>query len=262
MTSDTLSASVAPSEPLEPRDAVPEIALSLEQPLQPQLAAFQQALRPAAEVNVLVTGTPFRFRCRIHSSDIPVIADTFVGLYHVPPVALPERPVIVDLGANIGCTMVHYAALYPGARIVGVELDPENARLARLNTAAIAAQTTLLHAAIWPHDGTVGYGGDEAWGYRVEAGGERAVEALSMPSLTRRCGLSTIDFLKVDIEGAERDLFQGSLSWLKRVRALAIEVHDDEALIARLITLLTRHGFVAQRDTHHWSAVIAARIRG
>ena len=247
----------APAQP----DSLPQVVLSLARPADAQLAEVQRTFGPGAEVVVALEETPFRFQCRAHSSDIPVVFDTFVGLYHVPPVPLRERPVIVDLGANIGCTMVHYASMYPGARIVGVELDGDNARLARINTSGLGTQATLLHAAIWRHDGTVGYSGGEAWGYRVESGGERSVEALSMRSLMKKCGLSKIDFLKVDIEGAEAELFQGPLPWLASVRALAVEVHDNGPLIERLITLLKSRGFVAQRDTHHWSAVIAARPR-
>jgi FkbM family methyltransferase len=262
VTAGSSLASSAPAAPCVGGDTVPDVTLSLARPLEPQLADLRRAFGPGAEVIAALEETPFRFRCRVHGSDIPVVFDTFAGLYHLPPVPPPERPVIVDLGANIGCTIVHYASLYPGARIVGVELDAENVRLARINTSAIADTATVLHAAIWPHDGNVGYSGGEAWGYRVESGGETTVAALSMPSLMKSCGLSTIDFLKVDIEGAERDLFQGTLPWLQHVRSLAIEVHDDEALIGQLISLLTARGFVAQRDTHHWSAVIAARVRG
>jgi FkbM family methyltransferase len=195
----------------------------------------------------------------VHSSDIPVIFDTLVGLYHLPPVPMPPHPVIVDLGANIGCTMVHYASLYAGARIVGVELDVENVRLARINTEAIADQSMLFHAAIGPKDGVVRYSGQEEWGYRVDPHGDRTVEELSMASLLAKAGLTTIDFLKIDIEGAERDLFEGDLSWLPAVRSLAVEVHNDEPLIGQLVGLLQARGFQAARDVHHWSAVIGAR---
>jgi FkbM family methyltransferase len=154
--------------------------------------------------------------------------------------------------------MVHYASLYPGARIVGVELDAENARLASINTAAVP-NAAVINAAIWRHDGTVAYAGDHAWGYQVAADGGRAVTAISMPSLIARYGLTTIDFLKVDIEGGERQLLTGDLAWLSCVRALAVEVHNDEPLIETLIAALRARGFEAARDTHHSSAVIAAR---
>jgi FkbM family methyltransferase len=238
---------------------LPEIGVSLREPVNGQLAVLQRRFAPGTEVIVRPAGTEYRFRCRVHSSDIPVVFDTLVGLFHVPPVPLPAQPVIVDLGANIGCTLVHYASLYPGARIVGVELDAENVRLARDNIAALPDPPTLVHAAIWAHDGEVRYGGREAWGYRVEDGGTMAVEALSMPSLMARAGVTRIDFLKVDIEGGERELFEGDLPWLDAVNVLAIEVHDNEPLIARFVDLLQRRGFQAARDTHHWSAVIAAR---
>ena len=239
---------------------LPEVNLSLGEALKPQLAGLQQRFAADAEVIALPLETSYRFQCRVHGTDIPVIFDTLVGLYHVPPVPLTKQPVIVDLGANIGCTMVHFATLYPNARIVGVELDAENVRLARINTAAIPDHATLFHSAIWPHDGTVAYSGDEAWGYHVASTGDRPVEALSMLSLIARAELSTIDFLKVDIEGGERELFEGELPWLAAVNAIAIEVHNDKPFIHRLVALLRRHGFQAMRDTRHWSAVIGARI--
>jgi FkbM family methyltransferase len=237
---------------------LPTVTVTLRQPMAPQLTALQCQYPVGTEVIVVPDTTPYRFRCRVHSSDIPVVFDTLVGLYHVPPVPLPEAPRIVDLGVNIGCTMVHYASLYPGARIVGVELDADNVRLATINTAAVPT-STLVHAAIWPTDGFVNYSGEEAWGYRVTGAGPRTVQAISMTTLMGAHGLTTIDFLKVDIEGGEKDLFSGALPWLTGVRVLAVEVHDNEPFLTELVTLLTRHGFVAQRDPHHWSAVIAGR---
>jgi len=237
----------------------PEVELVLSEPLKPQLAELQRTFAIGTEVVAVLAGTPHRFQCRVHSSDIPVIFDTFVGLYHLPPVHLPPSPVIVDLGANIGCTMVHYASLYTGARIVGVELDAENVRLAKINTAAMSERITLLHAAIAPTDGLARYSGQEAWGYRVDDRGDRTAVALSMSSLLGRSGISTVDFLKVDIEGGERELFEGPLPWMSAVNSLAVEVHDDERFLERLIDLLTTHGLQAARDPHHWSAVIAGR---
>lgn len=55
-------------------------------------------------------------------SDRTVWADTFSGLYHVPPVPIwPET--VLDLGANIGLTTAHYRTLWPDAQIVAVEMD-------------------------------------------------------------------------------------------------------------------------------------------
>lgn len=51
---------------------------------------------------------------------------------------------IVDLGANLGITVADNARRYPEAQIIAVELDPENAELARRNTAPWADRVELL----------------------------------------------------------------------------------------------------------------------
>jgi FkbM family methyltransferase len=63
--------------------------------------------------------------------------------------------VILDLGANIGITVADNARRYPGARLIAVELDPENAELARLNTAPWADRVELLQGAVWTEDGEI-----------------------------------------------------------------------------------------------------------
>jgi hypothetical protein len=51
--------------------------------------------------------------------------------------------------------------------------------------------------------------------------------ATSIPTLMHRLGVDRIDLLKLDIEGAEHDLFQdGAQDWLTSVHAIAIETHD------------------------------------
>ena len=60
--------------------------------------------------------------CRPGTSDPDVLWDTFGEKYHLPPVALPADCYIVDLGANVGYTMAHFAFLYPRATVLGVEL--------------------------------------------------------------------------------------------------------------------------------------------
>jgi hypothetical protein len=46
-----------------------------------------------------------------------------------------------------------------------------------------------------------------------------------MTTLMREVGIETVDILKVDIEGAERDVFS-TCDWMDKVKLLAIELHD------------------------------------
>jgi hypothetical protein len=42
-----------------------------------------------------------------------------------------------------------------------------------------------------------------------------------------QCGIDYVDLLKVDIEGAEKEVFESSSRWIDRVGAIAIELHDQ-----------------------------------
>jgi hypothetical protein len=66
--------------------------------------------------------------------------------------------------------MADFAVRYPGARVVGVELDDVNARLARRNVGPRVDRCLVVNAAAWPADG-------DAW-YFPWAGGTAAYRAV------------------------------------------------------------------------------------
>ena len=64
----------------------------------------------------------------------------------------------------------------------------------------------------------------------VTDGEEADLQATSIADVMQEYGLHSVDFLKIDIEGAEVALFdQGYERWLPHVKAMAIELHGDEA---------------------------------
>lgn len=141
------------------------------------------------------------------TSDVLVLLETLSGRYHLPPPGI-EPGVILDLGSNIGATMAHFAHLYEDARVCGVELDAENAELCALNVARWGERCQVLHAAVAGSDGTGSYertGG--ALGYKLGAGAER-VRTMAIDSIFEHFGLDEVDYLKMDIEGAEREVLR------------------------------------------------------
>jgi len=53
-----------------------------------------------------------------------------------------------------------------------------------------------------------------------------AVAAMTVDRIMRDYALEKIDILKVDIEGAEREVFSCTSAWLDKVDAIIIELHD------------------------------------
>jgi FkbM family methyltransferase len=196
---------------------------------------------------------------RPSTSDVDTVWGAFARRYHLPPIEDPL--LILDLGANIGLTMADLAARYPAARVVGVELDDVNAALARRNTAAFGERCQVIRAAVWPEDGEVFYlpwpGGTSGYrAHRSAPEGAEAVPAVSLRTLVEDHG--DIDYLKVDIEGAERELLCERTGWASHVRSLKVEVHQPYTAAA-CAEDLRRLGFRAWVDRRHWACAAGVR---
>ena len=71
-----------------------------------------------------------------------------------------------------------------------------------------------------------GYG---EWGFRVEEceNPNEGIKAITVQNILRDSDFDEIDILKIDIEGAERELFSENFEgWLPNVKVLIIEIHD------------------------------------
>lgn len=195
---------------------------------------------------------------RFSPVDKNVLKYVFYNQFHLPPVELPKSARILDLGANIGLTVRHYKYLYPDSFVVGVEMDRSNCELARANCDGLDG-ITLLHAAVWITDGVVSYdSAARADGHTVSIDGSNGdldeVESVTVGTIMERCGVEYVDFLKMDIEGAEIPILTANPDWLQRVGSMNLEVHratvgEEEQILARLresglqAEVALRHGF-------------------
>ncbi len=145
----------------------------------------------------------------------------------------PPEPIrfIIDAGANAGYTSVYYANRYPAARIIALEPDDSNFNILRQNTQAYP-QITPLKAALWVKPAKLKISNPSApnCAFQVEevSQGDSLIEAVTIEQLMRQHESGTISILKIDIEGAEKELFEHSScqSWLPHVSQLVIELHD------------------------------------
>ena len=201
--------------------------------------------------------------CRSGLSDLGVIYDTFEEVFHLPPADVGEVRTILDLGSNIGLTIAHMATVYPEARILGVEMDAGNFEFARRNIEVYGERCQVKHAAVWREPGEVTYGGSRESGYAIGDGGSTKVPAVTIDSLIDELGIDEVDYIKMDIEGAEKEVLANAGSWLPRVRSIKVEVHPEKT--STLYTLnncmddLERHGFRCSVGTRHHACVVGVR---
>jgi FkbM family methyltransferase len=216
---------------------------------------------PSDAGSFIITVRSLRFRTvhlRRGTSDATVAWDTFVGRYHLPPRPMYEPCVVWDLGANVGLTAAHYAARFPAAVIYAVEPDAATVSQAHLNTRAWSDRVTLIHGAVWSADGAIGFSSDPrmASGAHVDFASDIKVKAYSLNSLL--AGMQSVDFMKMDVEGAETELLTRHTEWAGKVRVLKVEVHSPYTP-ARCCNDLAALGFSARRYGRHANMVIARR---
>jgi FkbM family methyltransferase len=174
---------------------------------------------------------------RAHTSDLDTYTNVFIREEFAFPCRAPVRT-IVDVGANIGMSALFFANRFPEARILALEPEPSNFALLARNVSQ-CSRILPIHAALAAEDGTLevvdpGLG---KWGFRTwadEAAGAAApaqrtvisVPAFSLDTLCQRHALESIDILKLDIEGAEKEVLEASATWIAKVGIMLAELHD------------------------------------
>ena len=96
-----------------------------------------------------------------------------------------------------------------------------------------------------------------ALGYRLGTGTE-TVRMLSVDSILEHFELDEVDYVKMDVEGTERDVLREGGRWPGRVRSIKVEVHEP-ATVDEVAADLTRLGFSCERDDEHWACVVGRR---
>jgi FkbM family methyltransferase len=170
-----------------------------------------------------------RINIRPRTSDLTVARKILDS--HEYEVCCDANPrLIIDAGANIGFSALYFAQRYPNAMIYAIEPEEENFRLLKRNC---DGRKNILprRAALWSRRARLDFKDDKAekWAFAVKEsdGAKGGIEAVTIPQILDESGFDAIDILKMDIEGAEKELFSnGCDKWLPKVRILIIELHD------------------------------------
>jgi len=193
--------------------------------------------------------------------DLLTLEQAVGDIYEQGPVAVRDSDVVVDVGAHLGT--FSRIALQRGARlVVAVEPDPVNAAcFERTFEEEIAnGRVRLVRAAAWHSPGSLQFeiGNASQTGHVAGAQSGRAVtvRAVTLDDLIDELKLDRVDFIKMDIEGAERHALAGARQLLAaRKPRLAICIYhapDDPVAVPRVVReanatykTFTREGFQA-----------------
>lgn len=138
--------------------------------------------------------------------------------------------VIVDLGSNIGASVLYFLLRYPQAHIYAVEADPVVFKRLRQNVGA-NKRVTLVNAAVGSNNGeAIFYQNDSHLSgsvlQRKNTSTSISIPMVTLDSLLSKYSISLVDILKFDIEGSEHETIK-SFKNLQKVSIITGEAHFD-----------------------------------
>lgn len=138
--------------------------------------------------------------------------------------------VVIDVGAGVGSEAWYFAkAVGAQGRVVAVEAHPLTYLcLTKFCGYNHLENVTPMHVAISDRHGEVRIsGGDKHLSNTiVNAASGVAVKAMPLDALVDQLGLKSIDFIKMNIEGAEKLAIRGMTQTLGKTRVVCISCHD------------------------------------
>ena len=158
-----------------------------------------------------------------------------------------SAPYILDCGANIGLSIIYFKKLFPNAKIIGFEPDEEIFSMLKHNLEVFKlSNITLKKRAVWSSETTLRFFSEGADAGRVTEGGHNMTQKEVKTVRLKDYLQEPIDFLKIDIEGAEVEVIKDCQDQLHHAKNIFIEYHSFSGVnqsLSEILAILKNSGF-------------------
>lgn len=166
---------------------------------------------------------------------------------------LKEGDVVFDLGSYCGSTVWGFSkAVGKTGKVYGLEPDPVNFEMLSKNVEYHKLSNVVtVNKGVWSTSGTLLFQGEGNMGSGISQVQGRAanlfsVSVISLTDLCTQYDISAIDYIKMDIEGAEVEVLKASGNLLRKYQPrLIIEPHvvDARLVTDELCEMLASYGY-------------------
>lgn len=193
--------------------------------------------------------------------------EIFVDEFYLFKSTEHHNPVILDCGANVGMSVLFFKELYPNARIIAFEAEPVISTILESNLKINKIEGVQIVAkAVWKDSEGIWFGSESSDSSSIYSTAQKKL----VPSIRLKDYLraeTQIDFLKIDIEGAETAVLHDCRTDLNHVRNLFVEFHSylgNTQGLADVIRVFEENGFRYFIDTnqHRLRPFVNHRYRG
>ena len=197
----------------------------------------------------------FSIKHRLTPADINVGWEVFYsGTYDIDKFfTLPEKPLIVDIGAHIGLFSLKAMGIYKSAEIIAYEPVRENFELLVDNIGRnyLRDSVHLINKGVASQSGSyeIYINGQSSAKHSIirshdETKETREMDCIGLTDIFLENKIDHIDLLKMDVEGAEFEIFRSAkIDDLNRIYGLVIEYHEYIETVDGLISFLENNGF-------------------
>jgi len=173
-----------------------------------------------------------------------------------------QPPTVIDIGANVGYFSLYIFARFPGSRVIAFEPIESNFRLLEAHKARNAGlYWTLVPQAVFSKSGPLvlamapedEFTTDATIFDNARGNKQISVDAVTLAQILDSRVTGTVDYLKLDCEGAEYDVLYGCPPELfERIRTIVVETHPGRAENQNKSALeryLASAGYTTRTDT-------------
>lgn len=159
-----------------------------------------------------------------------------------------SSPRILDCGAYIGLSIIYFKSIYPAAKITAFEADPGIYNILTKNIASFGlVDVELINKAVWNEETELTFYADNLMtGSLVTKNNDQSNEIkINTTRLINYLSVK-IDFLKLDVEGAEYEILKDIQYDLHNVDKIFIEYHSDAyqpQTLGEILQILSNAGF-------------------
>lgn len=155
-------------------------------------------------------------------------------------------PIILDVGANVGLSVIFFSRLYPNSKITAIEADQTVFKYLEYNLKTYEINNcSLINKAAWINNDGVTFSAEGGDGGSIYANENKSL----IPSIKLADIISNhpmVDMLKIDIEGAEYDVILDCKDVLEKVHHLFIEYHswkNKDQKLSEILAILEQNNF-------------------
>lgn len=227
-----------------------------------------------AKMNLREIGYPIKLFFFAPAVVIQFIEQPYRCIAHDRTIQAEEGDIVLDCGGCYGDTALYFAhKVGKSGKVATFEFLPANLEILTRNLALnpqLAERIEVISHPLWSEPDRElfvnGHGPAASVGPLAQTSGDQSIRTVSIDQIAKRESLPTVDFIKMDIEGAELPALLGAEQTLRRYRPkLAISVYhrlQDFWEVPRYLDSLglgyqffLRHFTIHQEETVLYAAV-------